>query len=189
MRFFRNAAFLVMLLFSSLQACRVDVKQQVEPTVEAINQPLPPYLDFVAPQPEEVLSLEAYREGAHFPGSRNPAEAHEIGRNRICLELQPTASLLEPGDHFVLYPDEGTYLPDRVSLSVDGLLVERKDEVSSLPYRFELHDEEGEDIATAPALQLFCWVVDLEVGDHISTVSFQRTSGAIVTYTWSFEIN
>lgn len=149
-----------------------------------LNHPLPDYLTFVAPEPESTYSIFSYRLGEHYPSTVHPAPSS--GQNRICIQLIGE-TLLESGDFFTEYPKEGEFLPDRVTGYVDGIMVEKDEEIIMMLGESWLLDE-GEIIASAPGPQIICWPIELEIGNHYVTIEVKKTSGEVESYSWSFEI-
>jgi len=179
----RRILILVLLLASlATNACRTNRIEKPE----ALNQPLPPFLHFVAPEPESVYSVEAYKRGEHYPQQVHPAP--QDAEHRVCAKIV-ARPLLEPGDFFAEYPDEGELFPDRVSAYVDGAAVEKDEEIIAfLGEGSSLIDEDGKEIAFAPGPHVICWEVHFTPGKHWAMIEIERTSGEMVRYAWSFEL-
>lgn len=164
-----------------ISSCRGDFSP---PKVNELNHPLPEYLTFVAPEPESMHSSDSYKTGKHYPATAHPAPSS--GGNRICIQLIGE-TLLEPGDFFTEYPQKGKFLPDRVIGYVDNKVVDKDEEIITILGESQLIDE-GKVIASAPGPQIICWPIELEIGNHYVTVEVNKTSGEVVSYSWSFEL-
>lgn len=184
----RMLRFLGMIIFIfglDLVACG---GRQKELSSEDLNLPLSPYLEFVVPAPNSEYSVEAYDEGMHYPPISEVHPAPKEGKQRICGEVL-SRTLLESGDYFRTTPQKGEFLPDRISLYVDGDKFRRDDEVIMILVETELEDENGYITARAPASHLICWPAELGEGLHIATIEVKKTSGEIMDYSWSFTLD
>jgi len=173
---------MLMLALFVVTACRSNRIEKPE----TLNQPLPAFLSFVAPAPQTEYSVEEYNQGQHYP--KDVFAAPKDTEHRICTQLS-TWTLLEPGDFFEEYRDEGEFFPDRVSAYVDGEEV-AKDEmiITMLGAGDRLIDRDGKVIAAAPGPQRICWVVPLKAGEHWAMIAVEKTSGEIVRYSWTFQL-
>lgn len=172
-----------MLVLASvvLTACRSNRIEKPE----TFNQTLPSFLSFVAPAPQTEYSVEEYDQGQHYP--QDVFAAPEDTEHRICTEFIGTP-LLEPGDFFALYPDEGEFFPDRVSAYVDGEEVAKDEVITTILGEGQLQDKDGKVIAAAPGPQRICWVVPLKPGEHWAMIEVEKTSGETVRYSWTFQL-
>jgi hypothetical protein len=177
---------MIVVVFSlGLVACG-ETQKEILPT--DLNLPLPSHLELVVPAPNSEYSVESYTEGMHYPPISQAHPAPEEGKQRICSEIL-SRTLLEPGDYFKSSPQKGEFLPDRITLHVDGDKLRRDDEVIMILVETEIENESGQIIARAPASHLICWPVDLGEGLHIATIEIKKTSGEIIDYSWSFTLD
>lgn len=180
----RNKRILLVLFIAWLPgSCRIN-EPQIPPTSH-LNDPLPSFLSFVVPEPESVYSIEDFSTGMHYPTKAHPAPGN--ARNRVCIELVSTG-LLEPGDNFTLYPEEGEFLPDRLTGYIDGKQAQKDEEVMTILGREYLTGDSGEVIASSSGPQIICWPLSLESGIHYFFIEVTKTSGQIISYDWSFEL-
>ena len=178
---YRATVFLLLLIACSITSCQAN---SMLPQAHELNLPLPEYLNFVAPEPKSSYPIDSYKMGEHYPSIAHPAPL--MGQNRVCIQLTGE-SLLEPGDFFTEYPKVGEFLPDRVKGYVDGKLAEKDEEIRIILGESRLLDE-GKVIASAPGPQIICWPIELKVGAHYATIEINKTSGEVVSYSWTFEL-
>ena len=152
-----------------------------------LDQEQPDFLSIVAPYSEQIVTMEEFKIGKHFPEGELIAQSE--ASNKICIKVIQT-SLLEPGDYFSgRQAEPGDYFPERLSLAVDGQNVERDDGTfAALLNLIVLRDENNDIVAQAVGPQVICWLTDLGEGDHIAVLNARKTSGEIVSYSWQFEI-
>jgi hypothetical protein len=179
-----RVVLLITLSTLTFSACRAEKGEELP---ARLNLPLPSFLEFVAPAPKSEISIDSYNEGQHYPPISEAHPAPQDGRQRICSELLSRV-LLEPEDYFAVSSQKGEFLPDRVTVYVDGAKVARDDEVIMVLSETVLEDENGRVIARAPASHLICWPAKLERGIHVVTMEVNKTSGEVVNYSWSFTL-
>lgn len=183
MTYRKKRILLILFMAWLLGSCRKD-ERQISPTSH-LNDPLPSFLSFVVPEPASTYSIEDFRTGMHYPAGAHPAP--ENARNRVCIELVSTG-LLEPGDNFALYPEEGEFLPDRVTGYIDGKKAQKDEEIITILGREYLTDDSGEVVASSFGPQIICWPLLVERGIHYFLIEVTKTSGQIISYDWSFEL-
>ena len=184
-RISRYLIMIVVVFGLNLVAC---AKSQKEISHVDLNLPLPSYLKFIAPAPNSEYSVKSYAEGMHYPPISEVHPAPEEGKQRICGEVL-SRTLLETDDYFRTNSQEGEFLPDRITLHVDGDKLRRDEEVIMILVETEIEDKSGQIIARSPASHLICWPVELSEGLHIATIEVKKTSGEIIDYSWSFTLD
>lgn len=169
------------LLLYLLPACQVT-----EPTTIQIPTPLPrlAFVPFVHPEPSSTISSQAYFSGV----DSNILET----TNAICLELD-AHELIEDGDIGLGWTN---YL-ERSELIVDGksssnVIVPDSyfGSLSEVIYTF--YDPDMEELVEgsyAPGPFTFCWEIILDKGLHTIEFQTRKTSGKILSYSWSFYIS
>jgi hypothetical protein len=75
-----------------------------------------------------------------------------------------------------------------VTLFIDGEKFTREKNANMIALETVLADENDQIVARAPVNHLICWPAELEKGRHIATLEVEKTSGEIVTYSWSFTL-
>ena len=165
--------------------CSCKTSNYTLPPEEELNNPLPEYLSFVAPEPESIYSINDFKAGNHYP--TGVPSALDNGANRVCIELNGKP-FLETGDYFALRPNQGEYFPDRVTGYVDGEKVLKDEDTITILGEYRLINEKGEVTASVPGPFIICWNVQLNLGQHIATIEVEKTSGERISYSWSFEI-
>lgn len=142
------------------------------------NGPLPSFIfGLLVPDPQEVITLETYRNGYHYPSDAHPSPGG--AKSSICAHIDPSP-LLEPGD------DE--YPASRVNVLVDGAEVDMFDAYFRMAGQLVLFDDAGQIVATAGGPLVLCWAASLGSGIHTATITAQKTSGETMSYSWSFEL-
>jgi hypothetical protein len=144
-------------------------------------EPLPDFLYTVAPKPGEILSLHDYYGSEYDLYPRlGPA---------VCVTVSPL-SLLEPGDYW-----EANDVVERTTVKVDG-------EVQDEPIgEFENYAVEhtlgavneagnwtGTVVASAGGPYRWCLETPLGAGVHQAEVNFEKSSGEVVSFAWTFEL-
>jgi hypothetical protein len=173
----------LLVIATFLVACRGEY-QPTEVELEGLNALLPSFLWYVDPEPLEDVLLETFRTGEHHELRRNPE--HFDADSSICAGIFPFETL-EPGDFFEAYREHGEYFPDRVSAVVDGRKLEA-DEGTVIIVSGHERWVNGNLIAASPGAHIMCWPARIGIGEHVATVNVRKTSGAILSYSWSFEL-
>jgi hypothetical protein len=152
-----------------------------------LDQEQPDFLAIVAPHSEQIVTMEEFKTGKHFPEGEYIAQRE--ASNKICIKVIQT-SLLEPGDNFSGRQNEpGDYFPERLSLTINGQNAERDDDnFAALLNLVVLRNENNDIVAQAVGPQVICWLTDLGEGTHVAVLNARKTSGEIVSYSWQFEI-
>lgn len=175
-RFSQTLIVATLLLCLTITSCQVD-RTTLEP-VPNLNGPLPSFIfDLLVPGPHEVVSLEAFRSGYHYPTESHPAPNN--AKSSICADIYP-GPLLEPGDQ--------DYPASRVTVYLDGKQAAMSEQLFRVVNEIQLYDEDGKVIATASGPLVICWMVEVSPGEHIATIRAEKTSGDSIDYSWSFEI-
>jgi hypothetical protein len=163
-----------------LAGCRKENPQEMYD----LNKPLPVFLQELIPAPGSTLSLESYQSGDHYDGS------YPLGStpNRICAKINPEP-LLEPGDFYGSRNRIFEFLPNRLTVSVDGEeLAWNVEELVVILGMYQLRDEDGEVVAQTGGPQVPCWVAELKRGEHVAVMKVTKTSGETIEYAWSFTL-
>lgn len=173
-----GGVLLVMFLVISCKSGQEDIK---------LDQVQPVFLSIVAPHSEQIVTMEEFKTGKHFPEGEIIVQRQ--ASNKICLKVIQT-SLLEPGDNFSGREGEpGDYFPERLSLTIDGQDAERDDDnFAALLNLIVLRNENNDIVAQAVGPQVICWLTDLGEGTHVAVLNARKTSGEIVSYSWQFKI-
>ncbi len=181
-------SIMLIIVFVACQNVAFQNNERERLATKEINQPLPSYLSYVAPEPETVHSVEEFNAGAHYYSIKGvyPGPPGD-GRNRVCIELVAT-TLLEPGDYYDYSSRQGDFLPDQVTLYIDNRKAERDEEVISILDIVFLRDENNEIVGSAVGPQIMCWPVTLEPDIHFATIEVEKSSGMVEIYSWSFEL-
>ncbi len=185
MNSFNKVIFGILLLFMGLScACKQNNIPQSTIVPGDFNEPLPKFLTFVSPEPQETIPLASYEKGEHYTHSYILSTVNV--QSSICTEIVPK-TLLEPGDFFASRPNQGEFLPDRITAYLDDTKLERSGEVVTILGLYHLWDENNNIIAEAPGPQIICWFAKAKPGKHIASIEIRNTSET-VRYSWLFEI-
>lgn len=169
----------VVLLILLPVSCQVR-NQSSLPTATPLgfNGPLPSFIfRLLVPGPQEVISLETYHNGYHYPSDAHPPPGG--AKSSICAYIDPSP-LLEPGDD--------DYPANRVKVLVDGTEVDMFDTYFRMTGEILLFDDTGQTVATAGGPLVLCWVASLGSGTHTAMITAEKTSGETMSYNWSFEL-
>jgi hypothetical protein len=147
-----------------------------------IQTPLPPYLRLVYPKPGSQTTRAAYTTGIEDEENRLFDQLH----GAICVDLIQ-ASLLEQNDRNLDSEDfvAGSHLRVGTFGSSSYDIPVRHDRIWVSESGGVLVDEKGNTIG---ASLIACWMADLSPGVYEAIYEYTRTSGSVLSYTWSFEI-
>ncbi len=140
----------------------------------------PSYVNQTIPEPGQVVALKNFQRGDHLNDTYILLPS---GRKKelVCVWVDPT-DLVENGDHFY----DG--LGDRLQLAIDNELQPNESSTGIVYAPDALRIKDEQVVASWPVEEVACWAVRPNVGVHQATVSFQKTSGNTVEYSWWFEI-
>lgn len=151
-------------------------------------EPLPAFLVEVFPEPAAVLSLDEYSGPGWRPGRPGVQEVP----SSVCVEVDASA-LLARGDFW-----EAADVQNRTTVYVDGGRVYsggRQELITAFVDHMLLHtlvepagDPSGTVVASVGGPYHLCVYAPLPAGVHRVDVSFEKSSGEVVSYAWTFEL-
>ncbi len=142
--------------------------------------PYPSYINQTIPESSQIVSLSDFQQGNHF-GDTYILLASDRKKELVCVWIDP-ADLVENGDNFY------SGLGDRLQLIVDNA-IQPNEKSTGIVYDVNAQRmRDGEVVANWPVEEVACWPVKLGTGVHQAMISFRKTSGKIVEYSWWFEI-
>lgn len=174
----------ILMIISLFAACQANSGQEnlsafpPTSTPQGLNGPLPPFIYHVlVPEPQSVVSLRDYQHGYHYPADAHPAPGG--AKNSVCAHVS-----LDP---LLAFGDDADSV--HTAVFVDGSPAEAHPEFFMMLGETVKLDEEGNVVASKPSGPLVrCWIAELNPGMHIATIEANKSSGEVLSYSWSFEI-
>lgn len=145
-------------------------------------EPLPDFLPEVFPEPGAILSLDEYNDPTWRPGRPLAEEAP----GAVCVQVDGSA-LFEEGDFW-----EFADVNERTTILVDGQAGGEIVSFASLLLSYKRMDPPdnpfGKVLASVGGPYHWCISAPLIVGIHRVDVSFEKSSGEVVPFAWTFEL-